>query len=79
MDDIGRANRLAEQQRQISINAALQRGIETEQPDEENGIRYCLDCGEEIAPERLAVRPESVRCVDCKQIKDKRGHEWKQR
>ncbi|GGD04810.1 TraR/DksA family transcriptional regulator [Aquisalinus flavus] len=27
---------------------------------------YCLDCGEEIAPKRLAIDPLAELCVDCK-------------
>jgi DnaK suppressor protein len=74
MDDLDRAEQLAQQQRDLSINAALQSGIETEQPDEdEDGTRYCIDCGTVIPKERLAVRPESVRCVDCKQLKEERN------
>ena len=26
---------------------------------------YCTDCGEEIAPERLAVDPAIARCAEC--------------
>lgn len=26
----------------------------------------CVDCGKEIDPARLEVRPMSIRCVDCK-------------
>lgn len=27
---------------------------------------FCMECGAEINPARLEVRPSSVRCVDCK-------------
>jgi DnaK suppressor protein len=74
MDDLDRAEQQERQQRQFAIKAALNSGIETEQPDEENGIRYCLDCGMEIPQERLEARPESVRCVDCKQIKEQKDN-----
>jgi RNA polymerase-binding transcription factor DksA len=26
----------------------------------------CIKCGREISPDRLAIRPESVLCVECK-------------
>jgi len=26
----------------------------------------CVDCGKEIDPARLEVRPQSIRCIDCK-------------
>ena len=51
--------RQAERQR---IEAALKR-----LDDGEYG--YCLDCGEEIAPDRLALDPALALCADCM-----RGH-----
>jgi len=37
-----------------------------EQPDQDElGKRYCLGCGEQIAPERLQAEPDAVRCVPC--------------
>lgn len=27
---------------------------------------YCVDCGREIDPDRLEIRPMSIRCVACK-------------
>ncbi len=33
---------------------------------EEGTYGLCADCGAEINPERLAFRPNSVRCVQCK-------------
>lgn len=35
---------------------------------------YCELCGEEISPERLAVRPESVMCVPCKEKADNQNN-----
>lgn len=29
------------------------------------GDGTCLDCAEPIEPERLAVQPNALRCVDC--------------
>ncbi|WP_311567255.1 TraR/DksA C4-type zinc finger protein [Photobacterium arenosum] len=42
-----------------------------EQPDQdENGNRYCLSCGVLIPPQRVAVVPDCVRCIDCQQLKE---------
>lgn len=70
MDEIDRAQRQEQRTRDLAIKAALNNGREIEQPDEENGIRYCLDCGLDIPNDRLKVRPDSVRCVECKNIKE---------
>lgn len=40
------------------LQAALARMIEGE-------YGYCEDCGDEIAPGRLALDPAATRCVDC--------------
>lgn len=32
---------------------------------EMDGVRLCLDCGDEIPPLRLQARPEAVRCAEC--------------
>lgn len=42
-----------------------------EQPDEENGIRYCLDCGIDIPPKRIEAQPGAVRCVSCQSGKER--------
>ena len=73
MDVFDRAEELEAHHREVSIKAQLEQGREKELPDEEDGIRYCLDCGMTIDKERLQARPESVRCVDCKSIKEQRG------
>lgn len=73
VDVFDRAQMREQKDRELAIQAALQSGRETERPDEENGIRYCLDCGEPIPNKRLEARPEAVRCVECKDIKDKRS------
>ena len=49
-----------------SINAALRRI--------ENGdYGYCVDCGNEIARNRLEINPAAERCIDC-QAKYEREH-----
>jgi len=30
-----------------------------------DGVRCCLDCEEPIPEERLRIKPNSVRCVEC--------------
>lgn len=72
MDQLDQAKRIEMEQRQREIDAQIAKGAETETPDEEGGIRYCLSCAIEIDKKRLAARPESVRCVDCKTEKEKR-------
>lgn len=72
VDVFERAQEREQEDRDIAIQAELKRGIETEQPDEENGIRYCLDCGDPIPNKRLEARPDAVRCVECQNIKAKR-------
>lgn len=50
-------------------------GLQTgEEPDvDENGVRYCLDCGDVIPPERIAVAiPSPVRCVSCQSVIESR-------
>ncbi|WP_297813690.1 TraR/DksA C4-type zinc finger protein [uncultured Methylophaga sp.] len=73
VDLFERAQEREQKDRDIAIEAELLRGRETEQPDEEDGIRYCLDCGEEIPEDRLKARPDAVRCVYCKELKDIRS------
>lgn len=66
MDDLDRAKIQEQLSRKIAIDKVKDNDIETEAPDEEDGIRYCKDCGEEIDLKRLEARPHSVRCVGCK-------------
>ncbi|MDT8441632.1 MAG: TraR/DksA family transcriptional regulator [Desulfuromonadales bacterium] len=55
-----------QQQRIRDIDAALARIDEGEY-----GI--CAECGEEISPRRMEVRPFSRYCIDCKSDIEKRG------
>lgn len=43
------------------------RNSRTEEPWEEDGVRYCLTCGAEIPPARVAA-VDAVRCVDCQVV-----------
>jgi len=59
------ASSIEEQQRAAALAAARGRSISTEAPDEDDqGNRYCLDCGDAIPPARIAA-VGAVRCVDC--------------
>ncbi len=43
----------------------------TEEPDEdENGNRFCLDCGQEIPPARVQIL-DAVRCTHCASRKER--------
>lgn len=73
MDDLDRAKTLEIEQRQRAIQAALNAPDHDygEKQDIVDGIHYCIDCGNDIPVERLAIRPSAVRCVDCKEIWEK--------
>jgi DnaK suppressor protein len=47
------------QQRLLTITAALQR-------IEAGDFGYCIICGEDIAPQRLAFDPAVACCIDCR-------------
>ncbi|WP_414039399.1 TraR/DksA C4-type zinc finger protein [Acidithiobacillus sp. M4-SHS-6] len=47
------------------------RNRQVEMPDEADGIRYCLDCGDEI-PEARVLAINAVRCVHCAGIRERR-------
>lgn len=72
MDDADHAKELEMADRELAISAHKERSKEIEPPLEVYGVRICLDCYEEIPEERLRVRPESVRCVSCKEIKEQK-------
>lgn len=33
----------------------------------------CVDCGREIAVERLDARPQALRCINCQRVADRRA------
>lgn len=53
----------ASRHRVHQVDAALQRM-------DEGTYGTCVRCGREIAPERLEVRPLSIRCVECANIEE---------
>jgi len=57
------ASAVEEKQRELSIQAHLNRPIET--PLKIDGVRVCKSCEEIIPHERLQALPLSVRCVYC--------------
>jgi phage/conjugal plasmid C-4 type zinc finger TraR family protein len=77
MDDADRAKDLEMEHRRRSVEHELASHIEREPPLMINGVRCCVDCQEPIPAERLAARPDSVRCLVCKEIKEKRGRMYR--
>ncbi len=68
-DQFDRAQKLEAQFRDQAL--ARHRHVQDEAPDLDNeGNRYCLDCGVLIDVERLRVLPSAVRCVKCQSAKE---------
>lgn len=67
-DIFDRASDIEEMHREQSITAARK----TNEPPQyiENGIVYCIDCGEDIPAGRLNVKPNAARCVACQGFQD---------
>jgi len=78
MDPLDRATQLEMDHRQRALEAQRSKAIETENPNDVDGVRYCLDCDDVIPRHRLEARPQSVRCIDCQNSKEKReaGFAW---
>jgi DnaK suppressor protein len=72
MDDADRAKELEMRERQAALERTLAEGRETERPLVIGGVRCCIECGDPIPAARLAARPQSVRCTDCKQEREQR-------
>jgi len=67
VDDADRAKDYEMKDRNAALQAALKRDSLPAQRRNKRGEIICIDCEQRIEPERLAVRPEAVRCVSCKQ------------
>lgn len=77
MDIIDDANESNQFHRDLAINQVL-RSRAAERPLVVGGIRYCIDCEEPIHDDRLRVKPDAVRCVDCQNAHDRReALKWK--
>lgn len=61
-DPLEEASALEQLERESILAAHRNRTQET--PDEEDGHRYCLDCGDEIPPARIEA-VNAVRCIVC--------------
>ena len=68
----GRLSRMDAMQGQAMAQATIERRrIEIAQIDaafkrmEKDEFGYCVECGEDIAPKRLALSPAIARCVEC--------------
>lgn len=69
---VGRLSRLdAMQAQEMALEAArrnrrrLSRVEQALQRIEKGEYGYCLECGEEIDPRRLAIDPAATHCIDC--------------
>ncbi len=67
MDDADSAKDYEMKDRKAALSAALHRTPLPEQRRNDEGDVICLDCEQLIEEARLAVRPEAVRCIECKQ------------
>ncbi|MBT5648597.1 MAG: TraR/DksA family transcriptional regulator [Rhodospirillaceae bacterium] len=68
----GRLSRMDAMQGQAMAQATIERRrIEIAQIDaafkrmEKDEFGYCVECGDDIAPKRLALSPAIARCVEC--------------
>ncbi|MAK90447.1 MAG: conjugal transfer protein TraR [Oleibacter sp.] len=71
MDDIDRAADLERHQRQQALQRQKERSKEQPQWIEDGKV-WCIDCGTEIRPERLKVKPDAARCIDCQRIHEQK-------
>lgn len=72
MDDADRAKDLEMSQRQTALADQQRRAMITDKPLVIDGQIHCRDCQEPIPLARLAVQPNSARCVTCKQTQENR-------
>lgn len=69
-DLLDRAAELEQRQRDQALKAALNRPKAAEVNSGEP--RYCCDCAEQIATQRLVMVPYAMRCTDCQTITEQR-------
>lgn len=77
MDDADRAKLREQADRRIALETQRARARESDPPLEIDGVRHCVDCGEPIPPARLAARPEAVRCIACKERKERQDQMYR--
>ena len=73
MDDLDRAKRLEQSERERLIQQHRQRL--REQPLNIEGVACCRDCGTSIE-DRLAAGIDACRCIECQRIKERRGQQY---
>lgn len=56
---------IRDQKHLIAVRRALKR-------IESDDYGFCLQCGEDIAPKRLQIAPETELCLDCQALQEKR-------
>ncbi len=69
-DQFDRASELEQHDRDAALAKQQRQSHQNETAFERHGSRYCLTCHCAIAPDRLAVLPAAVRCVDCQQLQE---------
>jgi DnaK suppressor protein len=77
MDDLDRAKEREMADRERALQAQLAKGLETETPLYIEGVRCCLDCYDPIPEKRIEARPESVRCLSCKELLELRARQYR--
>jgi len=74
VDDIDRANALAETRRKATISNIVNRPKLAQQYVD--GEVVCLDCHEEIDKARLDANPLAAMCVPCAEKREKKGKQY---
>jgi phage/conjugal plasmid C-4 type zinc finger TraR family protein len=64
MDDIERASKHEEQNRQIALLQQQQKAAS----EATNKTGFCMDCEIAIPKERLEILPHCPRCMDCQHV-----------
>lgn len=73
LDVFDQATQVEELHRNQALAAHRARQAPREAPDEDDeGNRYCLDCGDEIPRNRILAAPHAVRCVKCESRRENR-------
>ncbi len=56
---------------EVKHRRELNRMLYGDEPMVVNDVSYCISCGEEIPPARIAANPKASRCVDCQAKKER--------